>query len=79
MTIPESSSNSNHTKYLGDDIVSFGDLFHFDRRAVCLDCDLSRDIHDKWMKQTDIFQKPEACFSPGLSKKQRERIESATA
>jgi len=41
------------------------------------DCDLSRDVHDEWMKQTEIFVKPEVYFSRTLSKKQRERIENA--
>jgi len=79
MKIPESSSNGNPTKYIGLDIVSFGDLFRFDRQSVCFDCDLGRDVHDKWMKQTDIFQRPEIHFFRGLSKKQQERIENATA
>lgn len=37
------------------------------------DCDLSRDVHDPSMKQTDLYLKPEAYFSQGLSKQQREQ------
>ena len=39
------------------------------------DCDLSQDLHDPWMKQTDLYLKPEAYFSQGLGKQQRERIQ----
>jgi hypothetical protein len=41
------------------------------------DCDLSQDVHDEAMKNTDISLKPEVYFSQGLSKAQRERIEKA--
>lgn len=41
------------------------------------DCDLSQDVNDPAMKQTDLYLKPEAYFSQGLSKKQREQIERA--
>jgi len=41
------------------------------------DCDLSRDFHDPWMKQTEIWFKPEVYFSQGLSRGQRERAEKA--
>ena len=41
------------------------------------DCDLSQDLHDEWMKKTEIFLKSDVYFSQGLSKKQRERIENA--
>jgi hypothetical protein len=37
------------------------------------DCDLSRDVNDPAMKQTDLFLKPEAYFSQGLGKQQREQ------
>lgn len=38
------------------------------------DCDLSLDIDDKGMKNTQLFQKPEIYFQQGLSKKQKDRI-----
>jgi len=38
------------------------------------DCDLSRDLNDPAMKQTDLYLKPEAYFSQGLSQQQRERL-----
>ncbi len=38
------------------------------------DCDLSLDIHDIEMKETDIFNHPEIYFQFGLSEKQKERI-----
>lgn len=38
------------------------------------DCDLSLDIHDPEMKETDIFNHPEINFMFGLSDKQKERI-----
>ncbi|NQT13258.1 MAG: glycoside hydrolase, partial [Planctomycetes bacterium] len=41
------------------------------------DCDLSRDFHDPWMKQTEIWFKPEVYFSQGLSGGQRQRAEKA--
>ncbi len=41
------------------------------------DCDLSQDVDDQRMKQTDLFLKPEAYFSQGLSKQQREEREKA--
>jgi len=37
------------------------------------DCDLSRDLHDPRMKQTDLYLKSEAYFSQGLSKQQRQQ------
>jgi len=37
------------------------------------DCDLSRDTHDPWMKQTEIWLKPEVYFSLGLNPHQRRR------
>jgi len=36
------------------------------------DCDVSQDAHDPSMKQRDLSLKPEAYFSHGLSKQQRE-------
>jgi len=41
------------------------------------DCDLSQDMNDRWMKQTDLFLKPEAYFSQGLGNQQREQREKA--
>lgn len=41
------------------------------------DCDLSRDVNDPWMKQTDLYLKPEAYFSQGLGKEQRAWREKA--
>jgi hypothetical protein len=41
------------------------------------DCDLSQDVNDQRMKRTDLFLKPEAYFSQGLSKQQREEREKA--
>ena len=38
------------------------------------DCDLSLDLHDPEMKETDIFNDPEINFKFGLSEKQFERI-----
>ena len=40
------------------------------------DCDLSRDHHYPGMKQTDLYLKPEAYFSQGLNKQQRQKLES---
>ncbi|MBM3881909.1 MAG: hypothetical protein FJ387_19655 [Verrucomicrobia bacterium] len=37
------------------------------------DCDLSRDLHDPRMKQTDLYLKPEAYFSQGLNPSQLEQ------
>ena len=42
------------------------------------DCDLSLDIHDIEMKQSDIFNDPDINFKFGLSETQRKRIEEAT-
>lgn len=39
------------------------------------DCDLSLDVHDPEMKETDIFNHPEIYFQFGLSDEQRKRIE----
>lgn len=39
------------------------------------DCDLSLDIHDPEMKESDIFNHPEIYFQFGLSEKQRQRID----
>ncbi len=39
------------------------------------DCDLSLDLHDPEMKESDIFNDPEINFKFGLSEEQRRRIE----
>ncbi|MDP4624532.1 MAG: family 43 glycosylhydrolase [Akkermansiaceae bacterium] len=41
------------------------------------DCDLSQDLNDLAMKQTDLYLKPEEYFSQGLNKSQRDRIQKA--
>ncbi len=41
------------------------------------DCDLSLDIHDPEMKESDIFNDPEINFKFGLSEKQRKRIQES--
>lgn len=41
------------------------------------DCDLSRDVHDPWMKKTEIFLDHDVYFSQGLSPAQRQRIMDA--
>jgi len=41
------------------------------------DCDLSRDLHDPWMKKTEIWFTPEVYFTQGLNKAQRRRAEKA--
>ena len=41
------------------------------------DCDLSRDTNDPAMKQTDLFLKPEAYFSQGLTKQQRSKLQNS--
>jgi len=41
------------------------------------DCDLSLDVHDLEMKESDIFNDPEINFKFGLSEAQRARIEKA--
>jgi hypothetical protein len=38
------------------------------------DCDLSLDVHDIEMKESDIFVQAEIYFNFGLSRQQRERI-----
>ena len=40
------------------------------------DCDLSLDVHDPEMKESDIFNHPEINFQFGLSDEQRQRIET---
>lgn len=40
------------------------------------DCDLSLDLHDPEMKQSDIFNHPTINFQFGLSEEQRRRIEA---
>jgi hypothetical protein len=40
------------------------------------DCDLSQDLNDAEMKKHHIYNNPEYYFKRGLSKKQRERIQS---
>lgn len=42
------------------------------------DCDLSLDIHDPEMKESDIFNHPDINFQFGLSEQQRERIEASS-
>ncbi|NME66745.1 family 43 glycosylhydrolase [Flammeovirga aprica JL-4] len=39
------------------------------------DCDLSLDVHDPVMKQTQVYFKPKVYFSQGLNKKQKARID----
>lgn len=40
------------------------------------DCDLSRDLNDPQMKQTDVFFNPDVYFKFGLSDQQRKRIQT---
>ena len=40
------------------------------------DCDLSLDVHDPEMKQSDIFNHPDINFQFGLSEQQRRRIDA---
>ncbi len=42
------------------------------------DCDLSLDVNDIEMKESDIFNDPEINFKFGLTAPQRKRIEVAT-
>ena len=42
------------------------------------DCDLSQDMNDPAMKQTDLHLRPEIYFTQSLSSAQRERIDSET-
>lgn len=42
------------------------------------DCDLSLDVNDPSMKQTDIFFNPDVYFKFGLTRSQRERIQKAS-
>lgn len=53
---------------VGGNSQSFSMLARFD-------CDLSLDLHDPEMKESDIFNDPEINFKFGLSNKQLERIE----
>lgn len=41
------------------------------------DCDLSLDLHDPEMKDTDIFNHPEVYFQFGLTEKQKQRIKDS--
>jgi hypothetical protein len=41
------------------------------------DCDLSLDVHDLGMKESDIFNDPEINFKFGLTEEQRKRIDEA--
>lgn len=41
------------------------------------DCDLSLDIEDPLMKETDIFNHPEIYFQFGLTEEQKERIKNS--
>lgn len=43
------------------------------------DCDLSLDVHDPEMKESDIFNHPEIYFQFGLSEKQRQRIDHSSS
>lgn len=41
------------------------------------DCDLSLDLHDSEMKESDIFNHPDINFKFGLTDKQRQRVDKA--
>ncbi len=43
------------------------------------DCDLSLDVNDPLMKESDINVDPEVYFKYGLTKEQRKRIEAAVS
>jgi len=53
---------------------------HTTKHSILLrfDCDLSLDLNDPKMKNTQVWFKPEVYFSQGLDKKQRERIQEST-
>jgi len=41
------------------------------------DCDLSLDVHDPLMKNTQLWLKPEVYFSQGLNQKQKQRLKKS--
>jgi len=59
-------------------ITAVGGPDHRHSILAHFDCDLSRDVNDPAMKQTDLFLRPEAYFSQGLNPQQRRRREEAT-
>lgn len=60
------------------DILKRGGNSQSYSRLARFDCDLSLDLHDPEMKESDIFNHPEINFLFGLTEKQRKRIEEST-
>lgn len=78
--VPDAFSDSGDGRGITWGLCHFTNPGERDRQHSILarfDCDLSRDFHDPWMKQTEIWFKPEVYFSQGLSRGQRQRAEKA--
>lgn len=78
--VPDAFSDSGDGRGITWGLCHFTNAGERDTRHSILarfDCDLSRDFHDPWMKQTEIWLKPQVYFSQELSRAQRERAENA--
>ena len=56
--------------------INLGGKGEFHSKLVRFDCDLSLDLHDEEMKEHRVKHKPDVYFRQGLSKKQKERLQS---
>ncbi|QCX40346.1 glycoside hydrolase [Aureibaculum algae] len=77
--IPDAFTNTKNGRGITWGISHFTNATTWDKNHAVLarfDCDLSQDIHDEFMKNTNIQNKPEYYYGQGLNKKQLERIQS---
>ncbi|CAM4223595.1 glycoside hydrolase family 117 protein [Zobellia nedashkovskayae] len=56
--------------------ISLGGKGEFHSKLVRFDCDLSLDLHDPEMKEHRVKHKPDVYYRQGLSKTQKERLQS---
>lgn len=73
--IPDAFTDTGHGRGITWGLSHFTHVSTADKNHSILarfDCDLSLDLHDPMMKQSEYPQKPEFYFQFGLSKKQRE-------
>lgn len=76
--VPDAFTNTDYGRGISWGLCHFRDLNIEDGRRHSIlarfDCDLSLDVDDPEMKQSDIFNDPEINFKFGLSDAQRKRI-----
>lgn len=79
--VPDAFANTNQGRGITWGLCHFRNLGREEGMSHSMlarfDCDLSLDLHDPEMKESDIFVEPKIYFHFGLSEQQRSRIDAA--